>query len=192
MVEYWKIFQKYFKNISKILNLYYIFVKSIEKTLKMNKLFIGGKIMIDINDLANEFLSIEPMTQKKIQKLCYYAQAWYIALTDNKLYNDELQAWIHGPVSPKLYERFKGYGYNKIPKKISTIQDSEIQEFVQQIYRIYGNLDGDQLEELTHQEKPWKNAREGKQPYEASNNEISIKDMADYFKEKIRQEEAYG
>lgn len=148
--------------------------------------------MIDINDLANEFLSIEPMTQKKIQKLCYYAQAWYIALTDNKLYNDELQAWIHGPVSPKLYERFKGYGYNKIPKKISTIQDSEIQEFVQQIYRIYGNLDGDQLEELTHQEKPWKNAREGKQPYEASNNEISIKDMADYFKEKIRQEEAYG
>ena len=144
--------------------------------------------MIDINVLADEFLAIEAMTQKKVQKLCYYAQGWYAAITSEKLYEEELQAWVHGPVSPKLYERFKMYGYNKIPQKDSKSEDDELKGIVQQIYRIYGKLDGDQLEELTHNESPWLNARVGLQPHESSTNVIDFKDMISFFKAKLLEE----
>ena len=49
----------------------------------------------DIFDLADAFLSIESMTHKKLQKLCYYAKAWYLALYDENLVTEEFEAWVH-------------------------------------------------------------------------------------------------
>lgn len=144
--------------------------------------------MVDINELANEFLAIESMTQKKVQKLCYYAQGWYGAITHKRLFNEQLQAWVHGPVSPKLYDRFKMYGYNKIPQKESKTTNEELKGIVNQIYRIYGKLDGDQLEELTHQEMPWIKAREGLEAHESSTNPIKFDDMVSFFQTKLLEE----
>ncbi len=57
------------------------------------------------------------MTPKKLQKLCYYAVAWGYALLNRRIFNDdEFQAWIHGPVSPTLYHKYKKYGWNLIAK----------------------------------------------------------------------------
>lgn len=144
--------------------------------------------MFDINDVADEFLSLDSMTHKKVQKLCYYAQGWYAAITHKKLFEDQIQAWVHGPVSPKLYDRFKVYGYNKIPEKESKTTNKELKGIVRQIYRIYGKLDGDQLEELTHQESPWINARNGLETYEPSTNEIKFDDMESFFRTKLLEE----
>lgn len=144
--------------------------------------------MFDICEVADEFLSIESMTQKKLQKLCYYAQGWYAGITNHRLFNDQMQAWVHGPVSPKLYEKFKMFGYNKIPKKESKTTDEELKGIVRQIYRIYGKLDGDQLEELTHEETPWKNARKGLEAHEPSTNPIKIDDMKSFFRSKLLEE----
>ena len=70
-----------------------------------------------IYDVADWFLSKSIMTHKKLQKLCYYAQAWSLALNDYKLVNTDFQAWIHGPVSYPLYEKFKKFGYEPIEIK---------------------------------------------------------------------------
>lgn len=145
--------------------------------------------MFTIFEVADEFLSISSMTQKKLQKLCYYAQGLYGALTDEKLFNEELEAWIHGPVSPLLYNKYKGYGCFNIPKKELKDENQELKEIIEQIYRIYGKLDGDQLEYLTHKEKPWRKARGNLEPYEPSNEIISFEDMKNYFKEKLLLEE---
>ena len=59
--------------------------------------------MFTIFDIANWFLSKEGMTHKKLQKLCYYAQAWYLALYKNKLIDGYFEAWVHGPVNSSLY-----------------------------------------------------------------------------------------
>lgn len=144
--------------------------------------------MFDICDVANEFLAIESMTQKKLQKLCYYSQGWYAAITKQKLFNDQIQAWVHGPVSPKLYEKYKVFGYNNIPKKESKTTDEELKGIVREIYRIYGKLNGDQLEYLTHQEMPWKNARKGLEAFEPSSNPIKIDDMISFFSSKLLEE----
>ena len=59
--------------------------------------------MTNVRDIANWFLSHDSMTHKKVQKLCYYAQAWYCALYDGSpLFSDEIQAWVHGPCNPLI------------------------------------------------------------------------------------------
>ena len=58
-----------------------------------------------VYEIANWFLNKGSMTQKKLQKLCYYAQAWCYALKGERLIKSDFQAWIHGPVSPALYDR---------------------------------------------------------------------------------------
>ena len=40
--------------------------------------------MEKVMDVANWFLSQSSMTHKKLQKLCYYAQAWHCALHNGK------------------------------------------------------------------------------------------------------------
>lgn len=144
---------------------------------------------MDVLEVAKAFLTIESMTPKKLQKLCYYAQGWYAGLTKKKLFDNDIEAWIHGPVCPKLYERYKGYGYNNIEKINENIENEELKGIVEQIYRIYGKLDGDELEELTHKETPWKNAREGIESWIPSNEKIKFSDMEEFFENKFKEEQ---
>ena len=48
------------------------------------------------------------MTTMKLQKLCYYAQAWSLAWDGVPLFEEDFQAWANGPVCPKLFVRHKG------------------------------------------------------------------------------------
>lgn len=127
-----------------------------------------------VYDVAKSFLAIAPMTHKKLQKLCYYAYSWYLTLYDEPLFENCFEAWVHGPVDPGLYNEFKRYGWQEIPKVEHPPLDGELFEFVQEVYEAYGHLDGDELEYLTHHEEPWMEARQGLQPYEPCN--IPIKD----------------
>ena len=59
--------------------------------------------VLTIFDVANYFRSKEEMTHKKLQKLVYYAYAWYIALYNenkdeikNKLCDDAMIHLKHG------------------------------------------------------------------------------------------------
>lgn len=156
-------------------------------------LFNGGDHMargISIHDVASTFLSFELMTHKKLQKLCYYAQAWHLALMNEPLFNDRFEAWIHGPVCPSLYDSYKGYGWQNIeqcevPHKIK--QNNEIYEFLKQIYRIYGDLDGNELELLTRMEQPWRLARGGLKPWQPSTKEIDQDIMRKYYLEEFER-----
>jgi len=130
---------------------------------------------LNIEDLANIFLSFESMTHKKLQKLCYYAQAWHLALLDKPLFNEKIEAWIHGPVIPDLYQKYKKYGYESIKKQSINLKeiDKELYSFIKNIYDYYGEFDGDQLENITHQEDPWMETRFGLDSDERSHREIS-------------------
>ena len=43
----------------------------------------------------------------KLQKIMYYIQAWSLGIRERVFFNGKFQAWIHGPVSISIYERFK-------------------------------------------------------------------------------------
>lgn len=137
----------------------------------------------DVFTLAEAFLSIEEMTNEKLQKLCYYAKAWYLALYDYNLISEHFEAWVHGAVQPALYKKYKIYGYAPIPK-VEDIHDipEEFLEFAKEIFESYGHLTGNELERINHQEMPWLNARKGFKPWENCNEMISEKDMKEFYR----------
>ncbi|WP_214855039.1 type II toxin-antitoxin system antitoxin SocA domain-containing protein [Exiguobacterium sp. s130] len=112
-----------------------------------------------IFDVANFFLSKESMTNKKLQKLSYYAVAWIYTLRGENVAPDtEFQAWRHGPVSPELYDRYKEYGYRSIPSVAEDFSkfSSEELDLLESVWYTYGDQTGNSLEALTHTEDPWK------------------------------------
>lgn len=144
----------------------------------------------NIFDLANAFLSIESMTHKKLQKLCYYAKAWYLALKDENLISEPFEAWVHGAVQPLLYQKYRAYGFQLIPMfkgDITTLPETFL-DFAREVFEAYGEFNGDELEKINHQEKPWINARKGLKPWQSSNAIINEDDMKIYYRGLIDNE----
>jgi len=140
--------------------------------------------MATVLDVASWFLSQESFSHKKLQKLCYYAKAWSLALLNDELFPEQFEAWVHGPVSPTLYQKYKDYGWMDIPREDtrSQIFSKDQQDLLSAVWDTYGKLDGNQLEQLTHQEDPWIRARDGIFDYVPSNNDISSESMKEFYK----------
>lgn len=140
----------------------------------------------DIFDLADAFLSIASMTNKKLQKLCYYAKAWYLALNDTNIVDESFEAWVHGAVQPKLYQKYKIYGFGYIPRVFDTTKiPEEFLSFAREIYDSYGDLSGDELEQINHTEKPWIEARGDLKPWQNSETIISEDTMKQFYRSMI-------
>jgi len=133
------------------------------------------------------FFFIEPMTNRKLQKLCYYAYAWYLTLTHHKLADCFFEAWIHGPVCPELFYEYRRYGDNiierekEIPKVI--INNRQVNKLIETVYKMYGNLSIDELELMTHNESPWLIAREGLNNNEPCHRAISDLSIINYYRQ---------
>lgn len=151
----------------------------------------GGKTMNELSaiDVAEWFLCKQPMTHKKIQKIVYYAYAWYYTLTGQKLFSGEFEAWIHGPVNRQLYGHYAGNGWNAIQASSlpRSKPDSQQEEFLNTVYDVFGGFDADQLESMTHQELPWIEARGGIPANQSSCNIISDETMRRFYGELGRQ-----
>lgn len=141
-------------------------------------------------DVANYFLKVverdsgSSITHLKLQKLVYYAQAWHLVFTKGKpLFNDRIEAWVHGPACPRLYSKFREYGFNNIPSPKDPLYkfSPEELETLEAVWDCYGDYDAKFLEELTHQELPWREARKGLGPGQHCTNEISLATMKDFY-----------
>ncbi|MEE0136997.1 Panacea domain-containing protein [Fusobacterium ulcerans] len=140
--------------------------------------------MYSIEQIADWFLTKEAMRPKKLQKICYYAQAWNLALKKKKLIDCDFEAWVHGPVCPKLYRKYKDFGWDLIAQKEVHEIKSEDLDILESVWETYGEYDGQQLEALTHEETPWLNARKGLGKWDSSNNKISSEDMQKFYLEQ--------
>ncbi|WP_419877709.1 Panacea domain-containing protein [Brevibacillus centrosporus] len=114
-----------------------------------------------VHKVADAFLTLESMSHKKLQKLCYYAYSWYLTLYGDNLFRNNFEAWVHGPVDTQLYRDYKSFGWQEIPEKLEHGLEEVLYEFVVEVYESYGHLDADELERLTHTEAPWLVARGG-------------------------------
>lgn len=136
----------------------------------------------------------KPLTNKKLQKLVYYAQAWSMVLRNQRLFDDKVEAWVHGPAIKSVYDNYKGYGFSTIKKspdeKVIEAIPAEIKKLLDSIWSVYGKFDADYLEMLTHSEAPWQQAREGLQTSENSENEITVESMKDFYGQKLQQAKA--
>lgn len=101
------------------------------------------------------------LTPLKLQKLMFYADAWHMVLNDGEeLVPQKFEAWVHGPVLRDVYFRFNHYRWNPISQDIQKPDLSEkLKAFLSDVYKVFGGFSGYELEQLTHQEQPWKAAR---------------------------------
>ena len=135
-------------------------------------------------DVALLFLTKESMNIRKLNYLCYYAQAYHLALLNKPLFNEDFEAWIHGPTSPKLMNTYKKeYGINKIPKpnKINNNFNQDTMWVLENVKNTFMEYSEYELETLTKEEKPWIKARKGYDRIEHCNEKIKLKDMREYF-----------
>ena len=150
--------------------------------------------MYTVDNIADFFLSKESISTKKLQKLVYYSYAWSIALLNDspeniqfKLFESDVEAWVHGPVVPELYRKYKDFGWQEIPQVKDfdeSIFASEILDILQQVWDVYGGFTGNQLEAISHKEMPWIEARKGIPVCMASSEIISDKNMFIYYNEQ--------
>lgn len=155
----------------------------------------GVVYMYKVEDIANWFLKEVPnITNKKIQKLVYYAYSWHLVLNnesidnlDLKLFENKFEAWVHGAVYPSLYDQYKKYGSGTIPKYngfLPNFSEDDL-DILNQVKEVYGGFTGNELESICHQESPWKNARYGLSTYEPSHAFIGDNDIFACYSERL-------
>lgn len=132
--------------------------------------------------VANAFLDIQnadntrfpAIDQMKMQKLVFYAHAWWLAYTNTPLYPEDVEAWPWGPVVSNIYGNFREFGREPITGKRARElvrtgsglmdfrfdepppPDPEVQDFLRKVWETHKGLSGVQLSNATHaQGEPW-------------------------------------
>ncbi len=151
--------------------------------------------MLTVDQVADYFLLLvdedagDNMTNLRLQKLVYYAQAWHLALTGKPLFAEDFEAWVHGPVSYGLWNKYREYRWNPLPKPSGPIveMDDETLDILNEVWDAYGQFSAKRLEELTHTEAPWVNARKRRNcgPGDACREIITKDEMRDYYSQKV-------
>lgn len=101
------------------------------------------------------------ITNLKLQKLLYYAQAWYLVNNNNsKLFEDDIEAWQYGPVVPKVYNEFKSFGRKPIILDCDLERDfqnlsEDDKHYLNEFCEAFFRFSATELVAMTHQEKPW-------------------------------------
>lgn len=139
------------------------------KALDIAYWFVNRSIQ-DVNAEIGEYVS--PL---KLQKLLYYAQGCYGALKGEKLFNDKISHWDHGPVVGNVYYEFKKYKDSGVEDQYEISIDSETEAVLEEVYKSFGKFSAWGLREMTHQETPWRET--------ASGEEITFDKIAKYCKE---------
>ncbi len=117
----------------------------------------------------------------KLQKLLYYVQGWHLALHGKPLFWDRIEAWVHGPVVPSVFQEYKSFRWSPLKATGSYEPAPKVKAHIDEIMWAYADFSSWDLERLTHSEAPWQDARGSLPPDISSKIEISHEAMKAYF-----------
>lgn len=179
--------------------------------MAQNAGFDTGAVANFLLDLADrEGRAITPM---KLQKLLYFAHGWHLALTEEPLLNEQIEAWKWGPVVPSIYHEFKEFGAGPIedsrvcrikrakgrvrlvPIEIgdSGISSSRAKAVIRRVWKVFKRYTALQLSNMTHQPgTPWREVWDGMGPQKKMGKDIPDDTIRDYFHALITRESHGG
>lgn len=138
---------------------------------------IANKLLAKANDGKQELMS-----NLKLQKMLYYEQGFHLAYFNKPLFEEEIEAWMYGPVVPSVYEHYKDNGQNGIlpdEKNIISFNSKEENALFDEVFDAYGAYSAIGLMNMTHQESPWSKSKVG------IGNVITKEKMTDFFKSRL-------
>ena len=124
----------------------------------------------------------ELVSNLKLQKLLYYQQGFHLAYYGEPLFEEDIEAWLYGPVVPSVYDHFKSYGNKGIEHsgEIIALSGTYEEALFNEVNKIYGSYSAIGLMEMTHQETPWKTTEVG------VGNIISKDILKTFFKKRLK------
>ncbi|MCD4714062.1 MAG: DUF4065 domain-containing protein [Clostridiales bacterium] len=162
------------------------FRKSFDATTKVlsktNTCIIDTKIESACNYIISRSVEITPLA---LQKLLYFTQAFHKVFEGNFMFDEDCEAWVHGPVYREIYSKYRNRGYNPIEDSLEQfdcfdLTESE-REVIDAVINYFGCYSGKILETMTHIEPPWKDTRAGLSENEVSNRIIRKELIERYF-----------
>jgi len=141
---------------------------------KLNNVVIY--ILSECNDITNLAL----------QKSLYYVQGFSKAFNDVFMFEENCEAWVHGPVYREIYQQYSNHGFCSIVTDSgiefnSSSFTAEEKAVIDRVIRHLSCYSGKVLELFTHMETPWIKTRAGL-PGNINSNRIIDKDLiGDYF-----------
>lgn len=160
--------------------------------LSGNKRISGGYLMSSVQavDIADWFVARanrekeedfgEGISNLKLQKILYFAQAASIVVEGHELFSDDIHAWDYGPVVNSVYHNFKSNVSTAIKKpKASNYLDFDeaTNTFLEEVWQLFGKYSAAKLVEMAHNHDPWKNTYDG-----TRHKVISKESMGTYYK----------
>ena len=127
------------------------------------------------------------ITNLALQKSLYYVQGFYRAFHDVFLFEDDCEAWVHGPVYKEIYHRYSGYGFGAINSTDSEIEfddasfSTDEKTLTDSVIKYLCCYSGRTLEKFTHVETPWLKTRGDLLPNEPSARAIAKELIGSYF-----------
>lgn len=98
----------------------------------------------------------ERLTNLKLQKMLYYQQGYHLAAFGTPLFEEDVEAWMYGPVVPCVYDEYSCYGSATLPETNNPIKLSDEEEILfNQVYQAYRDFSAIGLMNRTHNEQPW-------------------------------------
>lgn len=144
----------------------------------------------NVMDIANALLRYaentegeDLMSNLKLQKMLYYQQGFHLAMFGTPLFNDNIEAWMYGPVVPAVYEKYKVHGREGIKSdtdKEFAFSDPKEAALFDEVNKVYGKFSAIGLMNMTHNEAPWKNTSTGE------GHVISKDLMRSFFKKRLK------
>lgn len=118
----------------------------------------------------------------KLQKILYFVQAEFLVEKGEACFSEKIQAWNFGPVVPEVYQQYKVYGAANIPSRKRLVESVVFSEgdrkIIDDMVKECSKYSASELVEITHRQKPWKQAY-AKGP----NTVISCDKIKEYFLE---------
>ncbi|MBI5597639.1 MAG: DUF4065 domain-containing protein [Elusimicrobia bacterium] len=126
------------------------------------------------------------ITNLKMQKLLYYAQAWHLVNYNKPLFPDPIQAWDLGPVIPSVYRDLREFRAGAIAYKSKGDEEKhftrEQLSYLKEFYAMFIKFSAHELVNMSHSETPWMKAHT-----QGANMEIRTSDMKTFYLDLYRR-----
>lgn len=126
---------------------------------------------------------VEYTSRLKLLKLLYYIQGYHLAMFNAPLFNDKMEAWLHGAIVPSVYKWVKDMTDEKLQdeamdnEQIGALNLHPQQtKLISEVLNIYNKYSAYGLRDKTHTEIPWLSVYE-----KDKNNEITLDSLKNFF-----------
>lgn len=123
----------------------------------------------------------DELTQLRLMKLLYFAQGTYLALYDEKLFDDKAVNAPNGPMFEKAHDLYNGcvsldnkIDWDQAIKDFTELNDlPKVNIVLNSVFNKYADVKTSKLVNITHQQAPWENTQSGE--------EMTPEALRDYF-----------